>query len=122
MEIRGVDGGDVNHVVWDDGAERLTGQALAELVERLARTTTCEEVLFREVELDCAFRLAESDLIDARRDGLSAARIELLEETLTHVVAAHDLVGVSRMTEAITALKQAIELTFRAEAAGTGSQ
>jgi hypothetical protein len=108
---------DVDRVVWDDGDRELTAAALLGLLARLERTGTDEQLLFRECELDCAYRLAESDLafeIGASGPGRAT---HLRRAVLAHVTTAHDLVGLARTADAAKELREAIRLRHEAHVA-----
>jgi hypothetical protein len=108
---------DVDRVVWDDGDRELTAAALLGLLGRLERTITDEQLLFRECELDCAYRLAESDLeFEIRASGPGRAA-DLRSAVLAHVTAAHDLVGLARTVEAAKELRGGIRLRQEADVA-----
>jgi hypothetical protein len=108
---------DVDRVVWDDGDRELTAAALLGLLGRLERTATEEQLLFRECELDCAYRLAESDLQFGIRAGGPGQATDLRRSLLTHVMAAHDLVGLARTADAAKELRGAIRLRQEADVA-----
>src|SRR5580692_4441671 len=91
---------DIDRVVWDDGDRELTAAALLGLLGRLERTATDEQLLFRECELDCAYRLAEADLEFAAQASGPGRATDLRGGVLTHVTAAHDLVGLARTVDA----------------------
>lgn len=108
---------DVDRVVWDDGDRELTTAALLGLLGRLQRTATDEQLLFRECELDCAYRLAEADLESEIRASGPGRPTDLRGGVLTHVTAAHDLVGLARTEDAAKELRAAIRLCQEADGA-----
>jgi hypothetical protein len=108
---------EVDRVVWDDGDRELTAAALLGLLRRLERTATDEQLLFRECELDCAYRLAEADLEFATRASGPGRATDLRGGVLTHVTAAHDLVGLARTADAAKELRGAIRLRQQADGA-----
>jgi hypothetical protein len=101
---------DIDRVVWDDGDRELTAAALLGLLGRLERTATDEQLLFRECELDCAYRLAESDLTFEIGETGPGRATDLRSAVLTHVTAAHDLIGLARTVDAANELRTAIRL------------
>jgi hypothetical protein len=121
MENRELEELEIHQVIWDDSALELSIAALLGLVLRLDLSTTDEEYLFRECEMDCAYRLAELDLESARRNGRSTADIEVFEQVLALITRAHDLVGEERLDDAVALVRDAIDRKQLGEAAITGT-
>lgn len=115
MEVIGSESGDLNRVVWDDADRFLTAQALIGLVGRLERTKSMDEMLFRECEMDCAFRLADSDWSTAIRAHATGDDVERLEQVRTLVWQSHDLLGREQTGEAAHVLRQVIALKLTEE-------
>jgi hypothetical protein len=98
-------GGDVDRVVWMDD---LSVGTLIKLVERLEGTVELEQFIFREAEMDDAFRQADMDLRWATREQLARDVIAGFERVRDLVFAAHDYVGLGQTAEAIRELNTVI--------------
>ena len=106
MEIIGKAGGDdVDRVVWMDN---LSVGTLIKLVERLERTSEMEQFIFREAEMDDAYRQADMDWRHAVREQLASEVVDGLERVRSLVFAAHDFVGTGETAEAIRELNTVI--------------
>jgi len=86
----------------------LSVRTLINLVERLESTVEMEQFIFREAEMDDAFRQADMDLRVAIREQLSPDVIASLEKVRNLVFAAHDFVGLGQTVEAIRELNTVI--------------
>jgi hypothetical protein len=99
-----------------DGAtpvEDFAPETLGALGERIARSVTQEQLVYREAELDDLWRLVETTLVQARDERLPAAEIGRLERLLGLVRDAHDLVGHGRAAacgQAVQRLRLACEV------------
>lgn len=106
MEIHGKSGGtDVDRVVWMDD---ISVRTLIKLVERLESTTEMEQFIFREAEMDDAFRQADTEWRRAIREQLAPEVISGLERVRSLVFAAHDFVGLGQVEDAIRELNTVI--------------
>ena len=106
MEIYGKQSGtDVDRVVWMDD---LSVRTLIKLVERLESTTEMEQFIFREAEMDDAYRQADADLRLATREQLRAEVVVGLERVRSLIFTAHDYVGLGKTAEAINELNTVI--------------
>jgi hypothetical protein len=81
---------------------------LIKLVERVEHTVEMEQFIFREAEMDDAFRQADMDLQAAVREQMEPHVIAGLEKVCSLVFAAHDYVGLGQTAEAIEALNTVI--------------
>jgi hypothetical protein len=91
----------------------LTDQTVLALVTRIERSSTPEHMIYRECELDEAWRLLDSAVREIRvRRGASAAEaLETLDALRLIVIKAHDLVGVDGdVTNAASELRQGVFL------------
>jgi hypothetical protein len=86
------------HPTVDEAApvEDFTPETLGELGERIACSTTPEQLVYREAELDDLWRIVETAVTVARDERLPAAEIARLEHLARLVRDAHDLVGHGR--------------------------
>ena len=107
FEIGGGTDGPLDRVA--DDRDPLAVESLMALIDRLARIATSEHFLLRELELDNAYRHADALLADARRSG-DEARLSLAWRTSELVFAAHDLVGLERIDDAIAKLSELVSL------------
>ena len=73
---------------------------LLSLVERIESSSGFQHFIFREAELDDLWRQVEHALVSAQSKGRSTRDIDRLRILLDCVVAAHDLVSVSKKDEA----------------------
>ena len=106
MEIFGKQTGqDVDKVVWMDD---LSVKTLINLVDRLKKTVDFEHFIFREAEMDEAYRQADGDLRLAVREQLAPDVIAGLERVRSLIFAAHDYVGLGKPAEAINELNTVI--------------
>jgi hypothetical protein len=69
-----------------------------------------EQFIFREAEMDDAYRRADADLRLAVRDDAGAITVEGLERVRGLIFAAHDFVGLSKTDEAIRELNTVIDI------------
>lgn len=60
---------------------------------RIAQSCGYEQLVYREVELDEAWRLLDSSIADARRTGAQTDEITRLEQLRDGVVEAHDMLS-----------------------------
>jgi hypothetical protein len=107
FEIGGGADGPLDRVAED--ADPLAVESLMGLIDRLARISTSEHFLLRELEFDNAYRQADAELAQARRSG-DEARLPLARRTSELVFAAHDLVGLERIDDAIAKLSELVSL------------
>lgn len=107
MEIIGGSEREVDRVIWVDD---LTVGTLIALIDRLEQTEKAEQFLFREAELDDAYRQADADVRLAVRDGSDSRTMAGLERVKEIVFAAHDFVGWGKIPEAVRELNKVIEI------------
>jgi hypothetical protein len=88
----------------------VSPRAVIMLIERLRLTETAEQFYCREAELDDAYRHADMDLRLAEADSSSPELIRELARIRGHVLAAHDLVGESKVSEAVEELNRIVEI------------
>ncbi len=69
-------------------------------VERLLASSTPEQLIYRECELDEMWRLIDLDIASLKVSGGAASELAELERLRDIVMQAHDLVGVSADTAA----------------------
>jgi L-ribulose-5-phosphate 3-epimerase UlaE len=113
LEIYGKSGGnDVDRVVWMDD---LSVGTLIKLVERLESTTEMEQFIFREAEMDDAYRQADMDWRHAVREQLAPDLTSNLERVRSLVFTAHDYVGLGRTEDAIRELNTVIGIKIGLE-------
>ena len=112
MEILGRGDGDVDRVVW---IPDLSVKALIGLVERLEQTTQLEQFIFREAEMDDAYRQADTDVRLAVREGLPTEFVDGLQRVRSLIFAAHDLVGLGKAQEAARELNTVIGIKIGLE-------
>ncbi len=113
MEIYGKsNGSEVERVVWIDD---LSVGSLIKLIERLERTIELEQFIFREAEMDDAYRQADMDLRSAIREQLAPEVIAGFERVRTLIFSAHDFVGLGKTDEAIAELNTVIGLRIGLE-------
>ena len=67
---------------------------LLQLSARIERSTSEEQKIYRESELDEVWRLVDGELDSARRNLLPAAEIARIEQLKSVTMEVHDLVGV----------------------------
>lgn len=119
FEIGGSRDGPLDRVTGDP--DPLAVESLLGLIDRLSRSSTGEQLLLRELELDHAYRQADAELAQARRSG-DQARLLLTERFSELVFAAHDLVGLERMDDAIAKLSELVSLRLPPGAPAPGEQ
>jgi hypothetical protein len=107
MEITGASDRDVDRVVWVDD---LNVKTLIALIDRLNETEQGEQFLFREAEMDDAYRQADADVRLAVRARATAPTIAELERVREMIFRAHDLVGWTKIPEAVEELNKVIEI------------
>ena len=112
MEVVGRGDGEVDRIVW---IPDLSVKALIGLVQRLERTIQLEQFIFREAEMDDAYRQADTDLRLAVRECASPTVIAGLERVRTLIFAAHDFVGLGRTDDAINELNTVIGIKIGLE-------
>jgi hypothetical protein len=115
FEIGSSGDGPLNRVA--DDVDALEPDSLRALIDRLSRISTGEQFLLRELELDSAYRQADAELSDAVRSG-DAGAVTFCRRSAELVFAAHDLVGLERVSEAIGKLSELVTLRQSPEAAG----
>ncbi|MCY4623713.1 MAG: hypothetical protein OXC99_01705 [Chloroflexi bacterium] len=81
---------------------------LLSLVERIESSSGFQHFIFREAELDDLWRQVEYALVNAQSSGPEHKDIDRLRVLLDCVVAAHDLVSVSKKEEAMAQLQAGI--------------
>lgn len=81
---------------------------LLSLVERIESSSGFQHFIFREAELDDLWRQVEHALVHAQSQGPEHKDIDRLRILLECVVAAHDLVSVSKKDEAMAQLQAGI--------------
>jgi len=113
FEIGGSGDGPLDRVCAD--LDPLTVESLMALIDRLAGISTAEQFLLRELELDNAYRQADAELAEAQRVG-DAERLAVCQRSAGLVFAAHDLVGLERISEAIAKLSELVTLRLPAGA------
>jgi hypothetical protein len=118
-EIRGSGDGPLDRVA--DDADTLTVESLMALIDRLARISTSEQFLLRELELDNAYRQADAELAEALRSG-DEERLPLCRRSCELVFAAHDLVGLELINDAIAKLSELVTLRLPSGASVPGEQ
>ena len=106
MEISGGRDPEVDQVVW---IEDLSVKTLVALIERLEQSESMEQLIFREAEMDDAYRQAEADvrLAETTGEGQTLAQLLRIRDIVSQ---AHDLVGLQAIPEAIQELNQVIEI------------
>ena len=107
MEIVGGSERDVDRVVQIDD---LTVGTLIALIHRLEQTELGEQFIFREAELDDAYRQADADVRLAERAAGGSAAVAELMRLREIVFRAHDLVGWRRIPEAVHELNKVIDI------------
>jgi hypothetical protein len=87
--------------------DNLSDLTLQTLVDRIARSTTDEQFIYRETELDELWRLADMAVRTATTDGhRNQAQLEAMRAAIHR---AHDLVGMDgKPIEAAEALRQTL--------------
>lgn len=87
-----------------DDLSQITMRAL---VDRLQRSTTAEQLIYRETELDEMWRLADIALAEAERNrGADRERLRRIKDA---VMRAHDLVGVDMQPRAAADILRALD-------------
>ena len=115
MEIYGKSNqSEVDRVVWMDD---LSVRTLIKLVERLESTVEMEQFIFREAEMDDAYRQADMEVRRAVREQLAPDVIAGFERVRSLVFSAHDLVGLGQVDEAIKELNTVIGISVGMEEA-----
>jgi hypothetical protein len=109
FEVGGTTNGPLDRVTEED--DPLAVESLMDLIDRLARISTSEHFLLRELELDNAYRQADAELAEARRSG-DTARFALTQRRSELIFAAHDLVGLERIDDAIAKLSELVSLSL----------
>ncbi|MBL8552122.1 MAG: hypothetical protein JNJ73_19195 [Hyphomonadaceae bacterium] len=91
----------------------ITDQTLMALVARIERSSTAEHLIYRECELDEAWRLLDSAVREVRSQGGAGAAeaLETLDALRPIVIKAHDLVGIDGdVKSAASELRQGVLL------------
>ena len=115
MEIYGKSNqSEVDRVVWMDD---LSVRTLIKLVERLESTVEMEQFIFREAEMDDAYRQADMEVRRAVREQLAPDVIAGFERVRALVFSAHDYVGLGEVDEAIKELNTVIGIRVGIEKA-----
>ena len=115
MEIYGKsNGSEVDRVVWMDD---LSVRTLIKLVERLESTVEMEQFIFREAEMDDAYRQADMEVRRAVREQLTPDVIAGFERVRSLIFSAHDYVGLGQVDEAIKELNTVIGISVGIEKA-----
>lgn len=104
-----------------DDVDSLAVESLMALIDRLAHISTAEQFLLRELELDNAYRQADAELAEALRSG-DAGRLALCQRSADLVFAAHDLVGLERISDAVAKLSELVALRMPDGASVPGQQ
>ncbi len=115
MQIFGGSERDVDRVVWVDD---LNVKTLIGLIERIEQTSEMEQRIFREAELDDAYRQADADVRLAQRDGTDSATLAELQRVRGIIFSAHDLVGLGQMPEAVLELNKVVDIKIGLDKAG----
>jgi hypothetical protein len=77
------------------GIDDLSIGTLQMLCTRIEASTSIEQLIYRESELDEVWRLAEGGLADAKRVGAGAVEVGRMESMRALAMHIHDLVGVN---------------------------
>lgn len=89
----------------------LSELALQAMVDRLERSTTAEQFIYRETELDEMWRLVDIRLMNAQRDQHPDRM--LFAKVKAGIMEAHDLVGMeSEPVKAAVALRGVMSLLY----------
>ena len=107
MEIVGRSGSGADRVVWIDD---LSVRSLIRLIDRLEQSQGMEQFIFREAEMDDAYRQADADLRLATRDCAPVERLAALERVRGLIFKAHDFVGLGKTADAVIELNQVIDM------------
>lgn len=86
--------------------EDLSTDTLFLLIQRLETSTTGDHLIFREAEMDDAWRHADADVILAERDMLDQQDIDRLAWVRDLIFEAHDLVGDGQPLEAAAKIRE----------------
>ena len=113
MEIYGKpSGSEVDRVVSMDD---LSVGTLIKLIERLEGTVEMEQFIFREAEMDDAYRQADMDWRRAVREQLAPDVIAGFETVRSLIFSAHDFVGLGSVGDAIGELNTVIGIRIGLE-------
>jgi hypothetical protein len=107
MEIIGTGTGQADRVVWEE--DYLSVSSLMGLATRLDATDHGEQFVFREVELDCAFRQADSRYQESllSSDPTQITRAKAIRDLVFEI---HDLCGLQSMKEAVLRVNDLAEV------------
>ena len=81
---------------------------LLALIERIDSSSGFQHFIFREAELDDLWRQVERALVGAQSQGDEQKDVGRLQILLDCVMAAHDLVSISKANEAIVKLQAGV--------------
>lgn len=88
--------------------EDYSSETLRELIKRVERSHTLEQMIYRESELDEVWRLLDSDIVAASHNSAAAQDLVTLRKL---IIEAHDLIGNdSNTVDARERLLQAVSL------------
>ncbi|CAB3795567.1 hypothetical protein [Paraburkholderia fynbosensis] len=91
--------------------EDYSPQTLRELIGRVEKSRTFEQMIYRESELDEVWRLLDSDILTTERKGSNVPELENLVALRKMIVEAHDFIGNdSNTVDARDRLLKAVEL------------
>jgi hypothetical protein len=105
---------EVDRLIWMDD---LSVGTLIKLVERLEQTSEMEQFIFREAEMDDAYRQADMDLRAAVREQIAADTVSGYQRIRDLVFSAHDYVGLGKIDEAVNDLNTVIGIRIGIEEA-----
>ncbi|WP_233810221.1 hypothetical protein [Paraburkholderia sp. HP33-1] len=86
-------------------------QTLRELIERVEKSSTFEQMIYRESEMDEVWRLLDNDIAASARQGSNTREVRNLVALRKLIVEAHDFIGNDGNTvDARDRLVKAVEL------------
>ncbi|HLF77745.1 MAG TPA: hypothetical protein VJB57_09680 [Dehalococcoidia bacterium] len=109
MEIGGGTDREVDRVIWIND---LSVATLIALIERLRQTEPGEQMLFREAELDEAYRQADADVWLAARANADRESMAQLHRVRDLIFSAHDYVGDEDIEAAIAELGRIVDISI----------
>ena len=83
--------------------EDFDAPTLTALIARLERSSSLEQLVYREAELDEVWRLVDGALRETRRSSSTGEAVTLLQQLKDLVFKVHDLVGVDSDPQAAAA-------------------
>jgi hypothetical protein len=87
----------------------MSRPAMLQLIERVTRSRTDEQLIYREAEIDEVWLLIDAAIAEAQWVGGKAAEIARLEAFKAAMMEAHDLVAVDRnVVAAATRLRESL--------------